>query len=224
MTWKPTALATVVVLVVGIAVGVLTAKDPETEVRRVSVTAPASAAAPPATTGAAPAAGGAETVAGGGDGAGDGLDPERIEPVLAGGSGAGIEDLLPQERIRLTDNTEGFDSPQWRMGTAYNTEPPEYWQLTVTPPAAKVARFRTRVGFLKGAPAGNSVRVTFYRNDTERENALGAFDVTSASPQKVDIDVTGVQQLLVRFTTEQERFAGNSDGDAQMGMVEPVFE
>lgn len=226
MNWKPTALAAVIVLVVGIAVGVLTSSDPKTTIKRVTVaaspTATASTAAPPTTTDAeVPAAD--TNAAAPATAEADRFDPERIEVVAATDGEPSIGDLSPAERIRLTDNSEGYDSPSWAMRTGYASKPPEYWQLTITPPAEDVTEFHTKIGFLKGAPAGNTIRVTFYRNAVDRRNVLAAYDVTSASTKKVKLDVSGVQQLLVRFTTDQDKLAGNSDGDPSMGMIEPYF-
>jgi len=233
---KPTALAAVLVVVVGLAAGVLIGGKTETKTRTVTV---AAAPTPPA----APAEPDTDTV----QEPAPSPDPEPtpgFQPVRLDESLVTIDDTTfsspgDDDEVTLVDveyavpaqlqqGPEQNDALTFDFETACCSDgyAADYYQFEITVPEG-ATKLVSEMGFLKGEATGNSVKVAFYRNEFDDANPLRQRELDSASETApVDLVVQGASKIIVRLTcTNRGRvWRTPSDDVPSFGFLDAHFE
>ena len=102
----------------------------------------------------------------------------------------------------------------------------DYYQLEITIPEG-ASRFVSEMGFLKGAATGNTVNVSFYKDEYVEGAAIRQRGLDSANEvAPVGIPVSGTSKLIVRFRCANpgRRWRIPSGNTPRFGFLDAHFE
>ena len=209
MNWKPSLIAAVVVVALGLGAGIAIGGKTETvagPTRTVvqTVTAPADAR---------PQEGPADTEPGGAiesEGTETDEDPEFLTEDSIN-IGDNVELLETGTNASLQRGPELSDSVTLSLATDYDGSVPDYYAAELTVPEGK-ASFKASVGFAKGSPSGNSVKVEF-RKDGLRGEVLKQVRLSATEVAEVDVPVDDAALVVVKMSPIEETW--NDDDDNQ---------
>jgi len=225
VSWKPTALAAVVVAIVGVAAGAAIGGHTTVRTKYVNGSSAAPGVSATATPSARPepSAGPVPTPV-----------PLTADDVKistdtissdAYDETATIEDAKYRVPVELQTGESKEDSMQFRFGTAYESHAADYYELQLAVPNG-ATHFMTTIGFLKGDASSNHVDVTFYRREYAPSTTIRRYpNDSSEGGQPVDLDVKGLSLVIVRFVCKNEDRVWRTpqDLDPMFGLQSPQF-
>jgi hypothetical protein len=221
MNWKPTVLAAVVVVALGLGAGVAIGGKTRTSVQ--TVAAPAKTVVRTVTVAAAPA---------------DGTDvSDDVTAAVTTEGTATDEDpvYLTADDVHTPDDVEVVDAgvnASLQRGAEHSDSVvldlhdgyegnPDYWTVEIPIPVGR-SHFKTIMGFEKGSPSGNSVTVEF-RKDSLRGDVIKRVGLSATQVADVDIPVNPDGGLLVVKFIPGESSWQEIDGLPQFVLGEARF-